>query len=233
MFRHGGTSESDVGAPRISFNAFTTHRRRDRTYHGQKPHAWLPIAWGIQTGAQRVCGSTTGQWGAGHPTLTLSLRWCRATAYPPAGVPRFTTMRLSPRPFGSRFGVHLAVLCPELRPPSVAIHSVRDTAHSFPAHGSSVVHPLSWAPLRACDLHVGASPSRVIHTSLDGVLTASAALLIPITYLSPSPRRRIRWLSQRRWLLGESHPVAHPVDTCSSAQLSSACVPPPCLTLGG
>ena len=40
-------------------------------------------------------------------------------------------MLLSPRPFGSRLVVHLGVLYPELRPPLVAILSVRDTAHTF------------------------------------------------------------------------------------------------------
>ncbi len=75
---------------------------------------------------------------------------------------------------------------------------------SCPAHGSSVIRPLSWAPLRACDLHVGASPFRVIPTSLNGVLTASAARLIPITDIPPSPRQPIHGLSPRRWLLGES-----------------------------
>jgi hypothetical protein len=83
------------------------------------------------------------------------------------------------------------------------------------SHGSSAMRPLAWAPLRACDLHVDASPSRVIHTSLDDVLTASAVLLVPITGISPSPRQHIRWLSQRPLLLGESYPVAHPVDTSS------------------
>ena len=102
----------------------------------------------------------------------------------------------------------LEVSCLELRPLPVAIHSVRDMAHGFLAHGSSVIRPLSWAPFRACDLHVGASPLRVIHTSLDGVLTASAALLIPITDISPPPRQPIRELSSRPWLLGESHPRA-------------------------
>ena len=84
------------------------------------------------------------------------------------------------------------------------------------SHGSSVIRPLSWAPLRACDLYFGASPSRVIQTSLDGVLTASPARLVPSTYISPSPRQPIRWLSPRPSLLGESYPVAHPVDTSSS-----------------
>jgi hypothetical protein len=121
----------------------------------------------------------------------------------------------------------LEVVCLELRPPRVAIHSVRDTAHGFLAHGSSVICPLSWAPYRACDLHVGASPARVIHTSLPGVLTASPALLVPITYLSPSPRQHIRWRSQRHWLLGESHPVPYPVDTCSPARLRSVWFLPP------
>jgi hypothetical protein len=84
------------------------------------------------------------------------------------------------------------------------------------SHGSSVIRPWSWAPLRAGDLHVGASPSRVIQTSLDGVLTASAALLVPLTDRSPSPRQPIHERSPRPWLLGESPPVAHPVDTSSS-----------------
>jgi hypothetical protein len=88
----------------------------------------------------------------------------------------------------------------------------------FLAHGSSVIRPLSWAPCWACDLHFHASPSRVIHTSLWGVLTASAALLIPITYIPPSPRQHIRELSSRPWLLGESLPASYPVDTCSLAQ---------------
>src|SRR5215468_9277042 len=119
----------------MSFNALAMHRLWDRTYHGQKPYPWLPIAWGMQTGYQRVCGSTTGHWGSGNPTLTISLRCCRAPTYPSSVVPCFTTMRLSPRPFGSRLGVHLEVFCPELRPPLVAIPSVRDTAHGFPAYG--------------------------------------------------------------------------------------------------
>ena len=84
------------------------------------------------------------------------------------------------------------------------------------SHGSSVIRPLSWAPLRACDLHVGASPARVIHPSLDGVRTASAALLVPITGLSPSPRQPLRWLAPRPSLRGESYPVAPLVDTASS-----------------
>ncbi len=99
------------------------------------------------------------------------------------------------------------------RSPRLCFKTVRA---SFPAHGSSVIRPLSWAPCRACDLHVHASPFRVIHTSPCGVLTASAALLVPITYILPSPRQHIRWLSQRPSLLGESHPVPYPVDTCSS-----------------
>ena len=120
----------------MPLNAFATHRLWDRAYHGQKPHPWLPRALGRQTSDQRVCGSTTGHWGSGDPTLTLSLRCCRATTYPSSVVPRFTTMLLSPRPFGSRVGVHLEVICPALRPPQVAIPSVRDTAHAFTAHGS-------------------------------------------------------------------------------------------------
>ena len=45
-------------------------------------------------------------------------------------------MLLSPRPFESRLGGRLRVMNPELRPPLVAIHSVRDTAHTFASYGS-------------------------------------------------------------------------------------------------
>jgi hypothetical protein len=96
----------------------------------------------------------------------------------------------------SRRGNHFPRLC------------FRTVRESFPSHGSSVIRPLSWVPSWACDLHVGASPFRVIHTSLNGVLTASAALLVPITDIPPSPRQPIRWLSQRPSLLGESHHCA-------------------------
>ena len=44
-------------------------------------------------------------------------------------------MLLSPRPFGSRLGGRLGVMNPELRPPLVAIPSVRDTAHTFMVYG--------------------------------------------------------------------------------------------------
>jgi hypothetical protein len=75
--------------------------------------------------------------------LTLLLRRCRATVYTSSAVPRFTYRLLFPFPFGSRLVVSLGVICPELRPPQVAILSVRDTAHSFPAHGSSLSNALS------------------------------------------------------------------------------------------
>jgi hypothetical protein len=91
------------------------------------------------------------------------------------------------------------------RSPRLGFRTVRER---FPSHGSSVIHPLSWAPFRACDLHVGASSLRIIHPSLTGGLMASAALLVPLTYLSPSPRQHIRELSSPPWLLGESFPHA-------------------------
>src|SRR2546427_5210275 len=85
---------------------------------------------------RRVCGSTPGDWGSNNPVFALSLRRCRTTAYTSSAAPRFTNMLLSPRPFGSRSVVRLGVIDPELRPPLVAIPSVRDTAHTFIAHGS-------------------------------------------------------------------------------------------------
>jgi hypothetical protein len=94
---------------------------------------------GLQMCYRRVCGSTPGDWDSNNAVLALSLRRCRTTAYTSSAVPRFTDMLLSPHPFGSRSVVRLGVMSPELRPPLVAIPSVRDTAHSFPASGSSVV----------------------------------------------------------------------------------------------
>src|SRR6266446_6730947 len=84
---------------------------------------------------RRVCGSTPGDWDANNPVLAVSLRRCRTTAYTSSALPCFTNMLLSPRPFGSRSVVRLGVMDPELRPPQVAIPSVRDTAHAFTAPG--------------------------------------------------------------------------------------------------
>ena len=86
---------------------------------------------------RRVCGCTPGDWGSNNPVLALSLRRCRTTAYTSSAVPRFPTMLLSPRPFEPRLGGRLGVMNPELRPPLVAIHSVRDTAHTFTASGAA------------------------------------------------------------------------------------------------
>ena len=86
---------------------------------------------------QRVCGCTPGDWDSNNPVLAVSLRRCRTTAYTSSAVPRFTNMLLSPRPFGSRSVVRLGVMDPELRPPLVAIPSVRDTAHTFTAPGAA------------------------------------------------------------------------------------------------
>src|SRR5215470_8689494 len=93
---------------------------------------------GLQMCYRRVCGSTPGDWDSNNAVLALSLRRCRTTAYTSSAVPRFTNMLLSPRPFGSRLVVRLGVISPELRPPLVAIPSMRDTAHVFSASGSWV-----------------------------------------------------------------------------------------------
>src|SRR5262249_35710061 len=95
--------------------------------------------------------STPGDWDSNNAVLALSLRRCRTTAYTSSAVPRFTNMLLSPRPFGSRSVVRLGVISPELRPPLVAIPSVRDTAHAFTASGATSSDQ-SWSSLydRGC-----------------------------------------------------------------------------------
>src|SRR5712691_6191175 len=107
---------------------------------------------------RRVCGSTPGDWGSNNLVLAISLRRCRATAYTSSAAPRFTNMLLSPRPFGSRLVVRLGVIGPELRPPLVAISSVRDTAHTFIAHGSrkrGLYRKLPFHQLHGLRLHRG------------------------------------------------------------------------------
>jgi len=139
---------------------------------------------GVQTCYRRACVSAAGHCGSGSLALSISLRRCGATAYTPSAVPRFTDMLLSPFPFGSRLVVRLRVLCPELRPTLLAIHSVRDTAHGFPSYGSPttffpwhaqlVLSPLfrfatsnqvRQSPLPRLDLHQLADDSFAGHTN--------------------------------------------------------------------
>src|SRR5262249_26816210 len=87
---------------------------------------------------RRVCGSTPGDGDSNSAVLALSLRRCRTTAYTSSAVSRFINMLLSPRPFGSRSVVRLGVMSPELRPPLVAIPSVRDTAELCTSYGARV-----------------------------------------------------------------------------------------------
>src|ERR687887_1280918 len=120
----------------MPLNAFATHRPSAKAWHGRKPIPYLPMASGIQTCSRRVCGSTTGHWGSGNAALTISRRRCRTVPYTSSDISRFPTMLLFPRPFGSRSGGRLGVICLELRPPQEAIPSVRDTAHTFASYGS-------------------------------------------------------------------------------------------------
>jgi hypothetical protein len=85
------------------------------------------------------------------------------------------------------------------------------------SHGSSVRRPRSWAPWRAGDRHVRASPARVIQTALEGGLTAAPARLLPITGRPPSPRQPSHWLAQRPGRLGASPPMPSVVDPYAPA----------------
>ena len=71
----------------MPFNALAAHRPSAKAWYGRNSIPYIPMASGIQTCYQRVCGSTTGHWGSGNPTLTISLRCCRATTYPSSVVP--------------------------------------------------------------------------------------------------------------------------------------------------
>jgi hypothetical protein len=107
--------------------------------------------------------STPGDWDSNNAVLALSLRRCRTTAYTSSAIPCFTNMLLSPRPFGFRLVVHLGVMDPELRPPLVAIPSVRDTAHTFASSGSPVPFFLRLWPIEV-DVSMARLADRYGHT---------------------------------------------------------------------
>src|SRR5438270_3803853 len=126
-----------LGSPLMSLDGITSHRPPAGAYHGRKPNLWLPVGVGVQACYRRTCRSAAGHWGSGSLALAVSPRRCGAAPYTLSGAPRFTYMLLSPPPFGFGLAVRLGVICPELRPTLLAILSVRTTAHTFAAHGSS------------------------------------------------------------------------------------------------
>jgi hypothetical protein len=80
-------------------------------------------------------GSTAGHWASSNPAFTVSRRRCGTKPYTSSGSSRFPAMLLSLPPFGLRSGGRLEVICPELRPSRMAIHSMRRMAHAFTAPG--------------------------------------------------------------------------------------------------
>jgi hypothetical protein len=133
----------------MPLNELIVHRPSVRVYHGRKYNPWLPMASAFRRATEGCAVPPLVIGIQAIPALAISLRRCRATTYTSSVIPRFTLtvishdMLLSPRPFGSRLVVRLGVICPELRPPLVAILSVRDTAHTFASRGSSVRGSLS------------------------------------------------------------------------------------------
>ena len=154
---------------------------------------------------RRVCGSTPGDWGSNNPVLALSLRRCRTTAYTSSAVPRFTNMLLSPRPFGSRSVVRLGVMDPELRPPLVAIPSVRDTAHTFTAHGAAPLFfsMATWTTEASC--FPFRQPPQSLHR---GQLARSLGTFVPSSPKARGLRRQFSsWCTQLSWA---QTPMPHP-----------------------
>ena len=160
---------------------------------------------------QRVCGSTPGDWDSNNPVLAVSLRRCRTTAYTSSAVPRFINMLLSPRPFESRSVVRLGVIDPELRPPLVAIRSVRDMAHTFIAHGSRKRGLYRKLPFH--QLH-GLHRGQLAHSLVTFVPSSppSSSGPLPCTRLSrvptPMPHLTACWALEFR--LGFPMPPLHP-----------------------
>ena len=154
----------------MPLNELIVHRPPVRVYHERNYNPWLPMASAFRR-ATEGCDVPPLVIGIqAIPALAISLRRCRATTYTSSIVPRFTLiaishdMLLSPFPFGSRLVVRLGVICPELRPPLVAILSVRDTAHGFPitglfsntslCHGHSIGGGYSSPELGTCTVRV-------------------------------------------------------------------------------
>jgi hypothetical protein len=143
---------------------------------------------GVQTCYRRACGSAAGHWDSGNSALAVSLRRCRAASYTSSDAPRFTDMRLFPFPFGSRSVVRLGVMCPELRPSLVAIHSVRDTAHGFPAPGSSGGLASAIRP-KCPKLPTSLSPARRLTLSLRPSMSGQCCLCRLRLPVGPFPMR--------------------------------------------
>ena len=97
-------------------------------------------------------------------------------------------MLLSPRPFGSRSVVRLGVIYPELRPPLVAIPSVRDTAHTFASYGS-----------RERDIY-RKLPFRQLHGIHRGQLARSLVTFVPFPHPLPKGLRHVRCFPALRLL---------------------------------
>jgi hypothetical protein len=146
MFHSGGTYRA---------------RRRCPIHDLQYPHWASPITQGVprtkvesaardgvgvQTCYRRVCHCTAGHWDSGNPALTISRRRCRTMSYTSSDISRFPAMLLSPILSASGKAGRLEVFCLELRSPLGTIHSVRTMAHTFAAHGSSVMCPLQRYP---------------------------------------------------------------------------------------
>src|SRR6266568_1952099 len=104
MFRHEGTSERDVGAPFMPFNAFARHRPSRKAYHRRNAIPWLAMA----SDSRRATDECE------LPPLDIGVRAMQLSPYR-AGVagpyhtrllirPAFQPCCLSPRPFGSRSG---------------------------------------------------------------------------------------------------------------------------------
>jgi hypothetical protein len=149
MFRHGGTSERDVGAPLMPFNAFATHRPSCKAYHKRNSNPWLTMASDSRR-ATDECAVPPLDIGVGAIQLSPYRAGIAGQCYTRLlTFPAFPSCSCS-LPFreSGKMG-RLEVICLELRPPRVAIRSVRTTAHTFTAPGS----PLDGQPqFYLCDI---------------------------------------------------------------------------------
>jgi hypothetical protein len=113
---------------------------------------------GLQTCSRRVCRSTAGHEGSGHPAFALSRRRCRAVSYTSSETLRLTNMLLSPRPFGFRSVVRLGVFAlnsGHLRWPFTPCVT-RRTVSRHPAH--ALRNPLAGASPDRCCARSGPPP---------------------------------------------------------------------------
>src|SRR5713101_6708129 len=99
------TSERDVGAPLISFNALTGHRSTPRRLNWPFYNASAGCDVGVRCHADGRFFTSSGDWGSSSPAFAISHGSRRRLSPAPGPDRRFAGMRLSRSPHGSGLAI--------------------------------------------------------------------------------------------------------------------------------